>query len=113
MREIEIGGKKFQVRSLRLKERREQQLDQYGYGRFFYKVAQTPGGEPDQDKIEAGMDKVLSIVFSKEDIDQIDMLGGQHGLNVAHRAIIDETYGVKDEEKNSSASGAGPQTKSE
>lgn len=112
MREIQIGGKTFAVRSLRQRERKEHGLSGYGYGRFFYSPPEKDGGGIDQDKAEEGMDKALALVLGQDTVDEIDALDGLRGLGAAHLALVKETYGAKDEEKNSSPSGAGPQTAS-
>jgi hypothetical protein len=111
MKEITIGGKSFTVRGLRLKERRQHGLDQYGYGRFVYTppfVEDGAGGRKlDQARAEEGMDKVLEVVLGPKGVEQIDRAGGQKGLDAAWFEIVKETYGARDEEKNSSTSGGG------
>jgi hypothetical protein len=110
MKEIVIGGKTFNVRGIRLKERRANDLDAYGYGRFIYSPPTTEDKKLDQAKAEQGMDKVLGLVFSAEQIEQIDLAGGQRGLDSCWLEIVKETYGARDEEKNSSRSGSGTGT---
>jgi hypothetical protein len=112
MSEIKIGGSIFKVRGIRLKERRENKLDDYGYGRFIYSPPTTPEGKIDQVKAEEGMDKLLSIIFTREEFEALDLAGGQRGLDRAWLEIIRETYGARDEEKNSSRSGSGTATPS-
>ena len=112
MKEITIGGKTFTVRGIRLKERRAHQLDHFGYGRFVYSPPTTTDGKIDQAKAEEGMDKLLSIILAPEDLEAIDLAGGQRGLDAAWLEIVRETYGARDEEKNSPRSGSGTATPS-
>ena len=53
------------------------------------------------------MDLVLLVVLGEETVAAIDQAGGQRGLDAAWLEIIKETYGARDEEKNSSRSGSG------
>jgi hypothetical protein len=111
MREIEIGAKKFTARALRLSERKAHGLDAYGYGRYYYQPPTAEGGAGiDMELAEAGMDLVLGLVFSESELAEIDALGGMRALNLAHLAIVKETYGSGDEEKNSSPAGSGSAT---
>ena len=116
MKEVVIGGKTFTVRGLRLKERRVHGLDAYGYGRFVYSpplIDDGRGGKKlDQERAEQGMDKLLEVVLGMEVIGQIDRAGGQRGLDAAWLEIVKETYGARDEEKNSSMSGSGTEAPS-
>jgi hypothetical protein len=107
MKEITIGGKQFSVRGIRLRERRTHGLDDYGYGRFIYSPPKTEQGQIDQHRAEQGMDLVLLVVLGEETVAAIDQAGGQRGLDAAWLEIIKETYGARDEEKNSSRSGSG------
>jgi len=107
MKEITIGGKEFSVRGIRLRERRTHGLDDYGYGRFIYSPPKTTEGQIDQHRAEQGMDLVLLVVLGEETVAAIDQAGGQRGLDAAWLEIIKETYGARDEEKNSSRSGSG------
>ncbi len=110
MREVDINGKKFEVRGLRRKERCAHGLDRYGYGRFFYSIPETADGKLDREAAETGLDIVLDLILGADAVEEIDSLAGMSGLAAAHMAIIKETYGARDEEKNSPPSGAGPQT---
>jgi hypothetical protein len=106
MKQITINGRSVEVRGIRLKERREHRLDDYGYGRFVYSPPRKDD-KLDQARAEEGMDKVLEIVLGPETVATIDEADGQRGLDRAWLEIVKETYGARDEEKNSSRSGSG------
>jgi hypothetical protein len=107
MKEITIAGSIFKVRGLRLKERRDHNLDDYGYGRFVYSPPTTADGKIDRQKAEEGMDRLLAVILTPEELAAIDQAGGQRGLDEVWLEIVKETYGARDEEKNSSRSGSG------
>ena len=100
MREVEIGGQKFDVRSLKRKEVKE-----------LIGAGMNPSSLP-VEKADECMDKVFSYVFTKDQNKQIDELDQKDAMALfAH--VLKETYGAKDEEKNLLTSGDGEQTKSE
>ena len=100
MREIEIEGKKFQIRGLKRSEIRENNLWILGYRRNMFQPPETENGKLDVDKLEEGQDKVLEVVLGQARIDELDEIGGNGAMITAWNAIVGETYGVKAEEKN-------------
>jgi len=105
MREITLpGGNTIQVRGLKRKEMRE--FKKYGYHISRYRPPE------DLDLADEGMEKVLERMLKAEDLALLDELENRH-TSAVWFAIIKETYGAPDEEKNSLASGSGEQTKSE
>jgi hypothetical protein len=117
VREIEVNGKKFGVRGLRLSEIGKDKMKKLGYGRFIFAANMNPqpdGEDPpdQQDRMGEIMDAALVAVFGKETVDDIDKAGGVGGLRTAWQAIIAETYGDRDEEKNSPPAGSGKSTPS-
>ena len=112
MREIEIGGKKFQVRSIRAEERTEHNLAKYGYGLFSYDTPKLAEGAVDEALWEEGFGVVMGALFSERELKELDLAGGLKGLRRAWLAVIAETYGGGDEEKNSSPAGSGSATPS-
>ena len=108
MREIEIGGKKFEIRGLRLAEVTTKAMRKLGYGRFSFRPEL---GEGDQEKLLAEiMDAALLPVLGQDGYDQVDRAGGVKGLQSAWKAVMAETYGTEDAEKNFSAAGSGSAT---
>lgn len=112
MREIEIGGKKFTVRGLRLSEVGAAKMRKLGYGRFLFVPEITPGADDQQERMGEIMDAALVAVFGKAGIEEIDQAGGVAGLQAAFKAILADTYGTQGEEKNSSGAGSGSATPS-
>jgi len=109
MREIEIGGKVFEVRGLRLSEICDKKMRRLGYGRFAFRP--EINGD-DQDRLGEIMDVALMAVLGAEGCEAVDRAGGVKGLQAAWKAIMAETYGGEDEEKNSSGAGSGSATPS-
>jgi hypothetical protein len=52
------------------------------------------------------MDEALLAVLGKDGYEAVDQAGGVQGLREVWQAIIAETYGTRDEEKNSSGAGS-------
>lgn len=114
MREVKIDGldKPVKVRSIK---RNEQVggLDEYGYHLLFYSPPTKPDGTIDREKTEKGMDMVIDALIGPETAKAIDDTdGGSKALHRVWLEIIKETYGDKDEEKNSSPAGNGTPTPS-
>lgn len=105
MREIVIGGQTFRVRGLRLAEIAGG-LRRLGYGRFSF----APEGDLSEERISAIMDAALECVLGREGVAAVDEAGGVKGLSAAWRAILEETYGTPETEKNSAAAGSGSAT---
>ncbi len=103
MRERTINKKTYMCRSLTRKEVKS--LKEYG----FYSQLYSPPIGNDFEKTEEGFDKVLEIVFSKEEIESFDHISNPE-VNSLFQDIIKETYGVEEEEKNLQKSGDGAQT---
>jgi len=100
MRTVEIEGVKIDVRSIKRKERRAKDLDKYGYHAGFFAPPVNEDGTVDMELFETGRDVVLELVLGEGAIDKIDDAAGEAGIREAWKAIIDETYGNRDEEKN-------------
>jgi hypothetical protein len=88
MRESHYEGRTFEVRALKRKEVKE--LKKAGF------VISNLNPENADDCL----DRVFSMVFSPEDIEYIDNMPN-HKAIALWRDILKETYGAKDEEKNS------------
>jgi len=102
----EICG--YKVRSLTRKEIRE--LKKYGFHHSVYNPPFKENGiEIDWDKADEGILKAASICVE----DWPDDGPNKVLVEVFKRGIIPETYGARDEEKNSPRSGSGSQTQSE
>lgn len=97
MRQITIGGETFEVRGLTRGEVRD--LRAAGLNL----MTMTP------DTVDDVMDAVFGLVFSEEDNRRVDALPNRD-VGRLLGAVIAETYGSRDEEKNLSPSGGGPQT---
>jgi len=61
---------------------------------------------------EAALDKVLELVLSEHEVHELDDLPNRVAMDV-WLAVLAETYGSRDEEKNLSRSGNGSRTESE
>lgn len=88
MREIEINGRTFKVRSLKRKEIKA--LRKQG----FILIDLKP------ENAEEAQDKVFEMVFGPDDIAAIDEMDNRDVM-ILWRAILAETYGAPEEEKNS------------
>jgi hypothetical protein len=107
MREVKIDGldKPVKIRSIRRSEQ-VGGLDQYGYHLLFYSPSSgVLGEEIDREKAEKGMDLVLAAVLGPQVVQEVDEAGGSAALRKVWLEIIRETYGSKDEEKNSLPAG--------
>lgn len=100
MRQIKIGNKTFEVRGLSRGEVR--QVRQAGFNLNVLTL----------ENAEDALDFVFDIVFSKEDNLILDDLPNSFSMKV-WRAVLFETYGSEEEEKNLPPSGAGTQTQKE
>jgi len=98
MREVTFGGQTFEVRAL--KRREVKQLKKDGFNLNFI----TP------EQADDCMDRVFEMVFSMAELAAVDDLD-QHEAIKLWNAVLRETYGAEDEEKNSLASGNGSPTK--
>lgn len=105
MREIVIAGVPLRVRGLRLSEIASG-LRELGYGRFSF----APEGELDEERLARIMDAALERVLGPEAMEALDRAGGVRALSAAWRAILEETYGTPETEKNSPAAGSGNAT---
>lgn len=108
MREIDIGGKIFEVRSLRASELASKKMRALGYGRFALKP--NLEGENTEQRLADVMDAALIVVLGEDGYQAVDAAGGVRGLSAAWQSIMAETYGSADEEKNSSGAGSGSAT---
>ncbi len=99
MREIEIDGTTFNVRGLKRKEVKKLKKDGFNIM-----------GGLDQDQADDAMDKVFELIFDESEIEQLDDLVFSKAMEI-WVTVLKETFGAKDEEKNLSGSGGGPQTK--
>lgn len=100
MRNVEVEGEKISVRGLKRKEVKA--LKKKGFDIGELKVEQ----------VDDLLDLVFPMIFSKKEIELIE---DSPYKNCTHlwTAIIAETYGSEEEEKNSPKSGAGSQTEKE
>lgn len=108
----EING--FKVRGLTRKEIAE--FKEFGFYSSMYSppLRSVPGVgfQIDAKKADEGVQKVLERCV--KDYDQIpEDLGNADYLDLFRKGIMPETYGSDGEEKNSEASGPGPQTQNE
>lgn len=58
---------------------------------------------------EQALDRVLEMVLSEHELHELDALPNRVAMDI-WTAVLAETYGSRDEEKNSSRSGSGSQT---
>jgi hypothetical protein len=111
MREVKLNGQKFEVRGLRLSEVSEKKMRKLGYGRFAFRP-DVKDGDDQQERLAEIMDAALVPVLGVDGYAAVDRAGGVKGLQKAWRAIMAETYGTEDEEKNLSSAGSGSQAPS-
>ena len=90
-----------------LTRKQVKELKKHGFYASYYNPA---GFEAEQ--LDAGMDEVLSVALSTADHAKLDDMVNRD-VNEIFMAIIKETYGAKDEEKNLPTSGDGKQTQNE
>jgi len=112
MRKITIAGKDYDVRGLKRSEIRGQ-LKQYGFKTMMWIIPEKEeNGKkvPDLDLIEDGQALALELVLGPDKVAEIDEAGGNAALKEAFIALSKETYGDKDEEKNSSTPGGASPT---
>ncbi len=95
MRIIEIPGREVEVRGLKRKEIKA--LKEYGYYRSRFT---PPGGDAEPEALDAAMDAVIDKILTKDDLKALDDCEPRWTSEV-WLAIIKETYGAADEEKNS------------
>ena len=88
MREVTYEERTFEVRALKRKEVKELKKDGYVISNL------SPANADDC------LDRVFSMVFSEEDIKAIDEMPNHAAISL-WQDILKETYGAKDEEKNS------------
>ena len=100
MRDIEIANKVLSVRGLKRKEIKKLKKDGINLG------------DLKLEQIDDVLDTIFPMVFSKKDVELIEDAAYKESVKV-WTAILEETFGSKDEEKNSPKSGAGSQTKKE
>jgi len=89
MREVQIEGHTFQIRGLRRGELKALRRDK---GITLLDL--------DLQNVEEAQDIVFDMVLSEEDVKTLDGLENAAALKV-WQAILKETYGAGDEEKNS------------
>lgn len=99
-RGVEVAGKVMSVRGLKRKEIKV--LKKKGFYLNNLKIEQ----------IDDALDLVFGMLFSKKDIELIEDSTYAVG-NRVWMAILKETFGAEDEEKNLPKSGTGSQTKKE
>jgi len=100
MREIEIAGKVLSIRGLKRKEIKS--LRKKGFEISALKIAQ----------VDDLLDDVFPMIFNEQDVELIENSTYKEGTKI-WTAILKETYGNKDEEKNLPTSGDGSQTEKE
>jgi len=100
MREIKRSDTTFKVRALTRGELKQLRAAGYNLSNLTLEIA------------EEAVDAAFEMVFSKSEIQDIDALPNTDAMEI-WRALLAETYGSQDEEKNSPTSGAGTQTPSE
>lgn len=87
MRELEINGQIFKARPLKRKEVKQIKAD--GFNMFKLEV----------EKADDAVDAIFDIAFTPEEIQQIDELDNADALKI-FKAVLAETYGDPEEEKN-------------
>lgn len=100
MREITKSDTTFRVRGLTRGELKELRAEGYNLSALTLDIA------------EEAVDRTFQKVFTVEEIRILDALPNTDNMEI-WRALLDETYGSKGEEKNLQPSGAGTQTPSE
>lgn len=95
------SGRQFNVRGLTRREVR-QLRDEH-----FISLTSITAENADQ-----ALDKVLETVLTEHELHELDELPYRVCMDI-WTAVLAETYGSRDEEKNSSRSGAGTQTATE
>jgi len=102
MREIKVGNpeQSFDVRPLKRGEVKKLKADGLDINNL------TPENADDC------LDRVFDMIFDDRDIERIDELPNPDALTI-WRAILKESFGSKEEEKNLKRSGVGEQTKSD
>jgi hypothetical protein len=90
------NGHEIEVRGL--KRREIKPLKKYGYHRSRFVPVLNDGG--DIDVMDEAVDAVLDKVLSKDDLNVLDDCEPRW-TNEVWLAVIKETYGAPDEEKNS------------
>jgi len=109
MRVILVGDTNIDVRGLTGKEIKKLQAEGIPVSRLNIDVVKLA---QDLDLAEETMDKVLDTVLTDEQKEILDDQPNKQILKV-WGAVVKETWGAPDEEKNSSRSGPGPQTQTE
>ena len=100
MRKVKVAGKSISVRSLTRKEVKALKKKGFDIGNL------------QRDQVDDLLDAVFPMLLSKEEIKLIED-SPYKDCTLVWTAIVKETYGSKDEEKNLPKSGAGSQTKKE
>lgn len=100
MREIKKGDTTFKVRGLTRGEVKQLRADGYNLANLTL------------DQAEEAVDAAFDLVFSENEIRIIDALPNRDAMEI-WRAVLAETYGSGDEEKNLPTSGTGTQTQNE
>ena len=100
MRNVTYEDQEFEVRALKRKHIRD--LNKKG----------LPLENVPRERADECMDEVFKTVFEKDELKKIDELE-YHNAMALFKDVIKETYGARDEEKNSLRSGNGEQTKVE
>ena len=100
MREVKINNRVFNIRGLTRKEIKS--LKKYG---FTY-----VGPNLSLETLDDAMDAAFEVVLTADEINTLDDLVHADSTLPIWNAILAETYGSKEEEKNLKTSGAGLQT---
>ena len=95
MRVVEIPNHEIEVRGLERKEIKD--LREFGYYRTRFL---PPAEDADPDALDLAMDAVIDKVLARNDIKALDNCEPRYTSEVWF-AIIKETYGEAEEEKNS------------
>ena len=99
-RTVKVGGKELSIRSLTRKEVKGLKKKGFDIGNL------------QRDQVDDLLDEVFPMMLDKKDVELIEKAPYKVCARV-WTAIIKETYGAEDEEKNLPKSGDGSQTKKE
>ena len=99
-REVKVGNKEITIRSLTRKEVKALKKKGFDIGSL------------KREQVDDLLDEVFPMILSPDEVNLVESSPYKVCIRV-WTAVIKETYGAGDEEKNSSASGNGSQTEKE